>query len=679
MLSGVNTLESYVVGEWYRGANGGAVVASAVTGEPVAEISSEGVDMAAVLDHARRVGGPALRAMTFHQRAAMLKALGKHLLDVKDELYELSTATGATRADSAIDIDGGIGVVLSYASRGRRELPNATYVVDGDTEVLAKDGSFLGAHLLVPLEGAAVHINAFNFPCWGMLEKLAPALLAGVPAVVKPASQTAYLTEAMFRHMVASGILPGGSVQLICGGVGDLLDHLTGQDFVGFTGSASTAQRLRGHPAVLANSVRFNAEADSLNCSILGPTSVPGTAEFDLYIREVVREMTSKAGQKCTAIRRALVPADLVEPVVDALRERLGAVVVGNPAREEVRMGALASLDQREEVRRAIAKLGDGADVVTSQDLDLLDADADAGAFLPPTLLVARDARHAALHDVEAFGPVSTVIPYESVDDAISLAPLGRGSLVASVFTGDPEVARRLVLGLAPYHGRILVGDEVCGRTSTGHGSALPHLVHGGPGRAGGGEELGGTRGVHHYLQRTAVQGSPDMVSAITGVYQPGATRTEGEHPFKKYFDDLSIGDSLVSESRTVTLDDIDRFADLSGDHFYAHMDEEAAKASPIFKGRVAHGYFVLSAAAGLFVWPDPGPVLANYGLDHLRFTTPVYPGDTLHVVLTCKNKAPRDGAGYGEVAWDTQVINQDGAVVAAYDVLTMVAERPTT
>jgi oxepin-CoA hydrolase/3-oxo-5,6-dehydrosuberyl-CoA semialdehyde dehydrogenase len=673
----MKTLESYVVGEWYRASNGGTVVASAVTGEPVAEISSEGIDAAAVLDHARTVGGPALRRLTFHQRAAMLKALGKHLLEVKEELYELSTSTGATRADSAIDIDGGIGVLLSYASRGRRELPNATFVVDGETESLAKDGSFLGAHLLVPLEGAAVHINAFNFPCWGMLEKLAPALLAGVPAVVKPASQTAYLTEAMFRHMVASGILPDGSVQLICGGVGDLFDHLTGQDLVGFTGSASTAQRLRAHPAVIANSVRFNAEADSLNCSVLGPTSTPGTAEFDLYLREVVREMTSKAGQKCTAIRRALVPAELVEPVVEGLKERLEAVKVGNPANEEVRMGALASLDQREEVRRALAKLADGADVVTREELDLVDADADKGAFLPPTLLLARDARHAALHDVEAFGPVSTVIPYDSVDDAIALAPLGRGSLVASVFTDDPSIARELVLGLAPYHGRILVVDERCGRTSTGHGSALPHLVHGGPGRAGGGEELGGIRGVHHYLQRTAVQASPDVLTAITGSYQPGATRTEGEHPFKKYFDDLAIGDALVTESRTITLEDIERFADLSGDHFYAHMDEEAAKASPIFKGRVAHGYFVLSMAAGLFVWPDPGPVLANYGLDHLRFTTPVYPGDTLHVVLTCKQKSPRDGAGYGEVAWDTQVVNEEGEVVAAYDVLTMVATRP--
>jgi oxepin-CoA hydrolase/3-oxo-5,6-dehydrosuberyl-CoA semialdehyde dehydrogenase len=665
------------MGEWYRAANGGTVVASAVTGEPVAEISSEGIDPAAVLDHARRVGGPALRRLTFHQRAALLKALGQHLMNVKEELYELSTSTGATRADSAIDIDGGIGVVLSYASRGRRELPNASFVVDGDTETLAKDGSFLGAHVLVPLEGAAVHINAFNFPCWGMLEKLAPALLAGVPAVVKPASQTAYLTEAMFRHIIGSGILPDGAVQLICGGVGDLFDYLTGQDFVGFTGSASTAQKLRAHPAVIANSVRFNAEADSLNCSVLGPTSGPGTPEFDLYLREVVREMTSKAGQKCTAIRRAMVPAELVEPVVDGLKERLGAVAVGNPAREDVRMGALASLDQREEVRRAVAKLADGADLVTGDELHLVDADPEKGAFLAPTLLLAREPRHAALHDVEAFGPVSTVIPYASIDDAIELAPLGRGSLVASVFTGDPEIARQLVMGLAPYHGRILVVDERCGRTSTGHGSALPHLVHGGPGRAGGGEELGGTRGVQHYLQRTAVQASPDVLTAVTGTYQPGATRREGEHPFKKYFDDLAIGDSLVTDSRTITLDDIERFAELYGDRFYAHMDEEAAQASPIFKGRVAHGYLVLSIAAGLFVWPDPGPVLANYGIDRLRFTTPVRPGDTLHVVFTCKRKSPREGAGYGEVAWDTQVVNQDDAVVAAYDVLTMVATRP--
>jgi oxepin-CoA hydrolase / 3-oxo-5,6-dehydrosuberyl-CoA semialdehyde dehydrogenase len=673
----MRALESYVEGAWHRAPDTGTVVASAVTGEPIAQISSEGIDFGGVLAHARTVGGPALRRLTFHQRAGMLKALGQYLLEQKDELYALSTSTGATRADSWIDIEGGVGVLLSYASQGRRDLPNATLVVDGDADVLAKDGSFLGLHLLVPLEGAAVHINAFNFPCWGMLEKLGPALLAGVPAIVKPASQTAYLTEAMFRHIVGSGILPEGAVQLICGNTGDLFDHLTGQDFVGFTGSAATAQRLRGHPVVLANAVRFNAEADSLNCSVLGPTSGPGTPEFELYLDEVVKEMTSKAGQKCTAIRRALVPEGLIDPAVDGLRTRLAGVTVGNPADERVRMGALASLGQRDEVRRAINALSGGAQVLTGDELNLIDADPDKGAFIAPTLLLAKDARHEALHDVEAFGPVSTLIPYSSVDDAIELAPLGRGSLVASVFTGDASIARQLVLGMAAHHGRVLVVDERCGRTQTGHGSALPRLVHGGPGRAGGGEELGGIRGVQHYLQRTAVQGSPDTLTALTGTFQPGATRIEGEHPFRKHFDDLRVGDSLITERRTITIDDIERFADLTGDRFYAHMDEEAAKASPIFKGRVAHGYFVIAAAAGLFVWPEPGPVLANYGLDRLRFTTPVYPGDELHVVFTCKEMSPRDGAPYGEVRWDTQVINQNDEVVAAYDVLTMVACRP--
>jgi oxepin-CoA hydrolase/3-oxo-5,6-dehydrosuberyl-CoA semialdehyde dehydrogenase len=477
--------------------------------------------------------------------------------------------------------------------------------------------------------------------------------------------------------MVDSGIFPEGAFQFLCGGVGDLFDHLDGQDSVAFTGSASTAGRLRSHPTVVAQSVHFNAEADSLNASILGPAATPGSAEFDLFVKEVAREMTTKAGQRCTAIRRALVPAGHVDAVVEALSARLAKVTVGDPRNEEVRMGPLASLDQRDEVGRAVSKLSDGAEVVTDAKVDPLGADAERGAFLAPTLLVARDPAHPALHDVEAFGPVSTVIGYGDVDEAVDLARLGGGSLVASVFTPDPSEARTLTLALAAHHGRVLLVDEGCGKTQTGHGSPMPHLVHGGPGRAGGGEELGGVRGVHHHLQRTAVQGSPDVLTAVTGQFMPGATRREGDaHPFTRHFEDLEVGDTLVSEERTITLEDIERFADLTGDNFYAHMDEEAAKASPIFKGRVAHGYFVVAAAAGLFVWPDPGPVLANYGLDRLRFTTPVYPGDTLHVVFTCKAKAPREGAGYGEVRWDTEVVNQEGAVVAAYDVLTMVATK---
>jgi oxepin-CoA hydrolase/3-oxo-5,6-dehydrosuberyl-CoA semialdehyde dehydrogenase len=673
----MKVLESYVGGEWQAPSGGGIEVHDATTGEPVASVSSEGIEVSAALEHGRRVGGPALRALTFHQRAAMLKALGKHLLEKKEELYTLSAAAGATRSDAWLDIEGGTGVLATYASKGRRELPNAAFLTDGDPEVLAKDGSFLGLHLLVPREGVAVLINAFNFPVWGMLEKLAPAILAGVPVLVKPATPTAYVAEAAFRHMVESGILPEGSIQLVCGSLGDCFDHLTGQDAVCFTGSASTAARLRAHPAVVSESVRFTAEADSLNASVLGPAATPGTAEFDLYFKEVARELTTKAGQRCTAIRRALVPAGVADEVVAALTKRLAGVAVGDPRLEDVRMGPLVSLDQREEVQRAMAKLADGAEAVTGGSLEPVGADAERGAFLAPTVLRARDPGHAALHDVEAFGPVCTVIPYGDIDEAVDLARLGRGSLVASVFTPDHDEARTLALGLAAHHGRVLVVDERCGKTQTGHGSPMPQLTHGGPGRAGGGEELGGVRGVHHHLQRVAVQGSPDALTNLTGTFLPGATRREGgEHPFRKHFEDLAVGDTLVTEKRQITLDDIDRFADLTGDHFYAHTDEEAAKASPIFGGRVAHGYFVIAAAAGLFVWPDPGPVLANYGLDNLRFTTPVYPGDELHVVLTCKEKSPREGAGYGEVRWETQVINQDDKVVAAYDVLTMVANK---
>jgi len=669
-------LQSYVQDRWYTAPNEGVPLLDATTGELVAAVSSEGLDFAAALEHARSVGGPALRALTFHERAGVLKALGQAILEKKDDLYALSTRTGATRSDSWIDIEGGAGVLMSYASKGRRELPNGTVFLDGDPEPLDRKGAFSGQHLYVPLRGAAVHINAFNFPCWGMLEKLAPALLAGVPAIVKPASQTAYLTEAAFRLIVESDVLPAGAVQLVCGSVGDLFDHLTGQDCVGFTGSARTARQLRAHESVVANSVRFTAEADSLNCSVLGPTSGPGTPEFDLYLDEVVKEMTMKAGQKCTAIRRALVPAPLVDAALDGLRDRLAAVTVGNPASAEVQMGPLASTAQRDEVRDAVELLSGATKVVYGGELlSLVDADAAKGAFFGPTLLLSTDADRSEVHEVEAFGPVSTVVPYDSIDDAVGLAARGGGSLVASVFSADPDAVRELTLGLASHHGRILVVDETSAPSSTGHGSPLPNLVHGGPGRAGGGEELGGIRGVLHYMQRTAVQGSPDALTAITGRFVAGAERRTGEpHPFRRTFDELSVGDTLVTGSRSISLDDIERFADLSGDHFYAHMDEEAAKKSPIFKGRVAHGYFVLSAAAGLFVWPDPGPVLANYGLEHLRFVQPVYPGDELHVVLTCKEKSPRHGAGYGEVSWDTQVINQNDEVVAAYDVLTMVA-----
>jgi oxepin-CoA hydrolase/3-oxo-5,6-dehydrosuberyl-CoA semialdehyde dehydrogenase len=514
-----------------------------------------------------------------------------------------------------------------------------------------------------------------------MLEKLAPAVLAGVPAIVKPASQTAYVTELAFRHMVESGVLPPGSIQLLCGAVGDLLDHLTGQDTIAFTGSAATARRLRGHPTVIGESVRFNAEADSLNCSILGPDAAPGTEEFDLFVGEVVRELTQKTGQKCTAIRRSLVPATHAGAVVDALAERLAEVRVGDPRDATTTMGPLVSRDQLAEVQEAVAQLSRGAEVALGGPgkLQLTSGDPDRGAFLAPTVLRASSPEAPELHTVEAFGPVTAVLGYRDAGHAVELAALGRGSLVGSVVTHDPGFARQVVGGLAPYHGRLLVLDRDNAGESTGHGAPLPHLVHGGPGRAGGGEELGGIRAVLHLMQVTSVSASPAMVTAVTGRWTPGAPTTgDATHPFRRHFEELRIGETLRTQSRTVTLEDIERFADLSGDRFYAHMDEAAAKANPFFDGRVAHGYFVVSAAAGLFVDPDPGPCLANYGLERLRFLKPVYPGDTLTVSLTCKQKTARDGEAYGEVRWDVVVENQDAEKVATYDVLTLVATRST-
>ncbi len=671
-------LECYVAGRWWSGGGEGRVIRHAATGEPLATVGSEGLDTAALVDHARRVGGPALREMGFAGRAAMLRALARHLGEHTDELHELSPSTGATRSDGTLDIEGGIGVLAVYASKGRRHLPAGNLVVDGPPERLARDGSFLGLHVRTPLEGVAVHVNAFNFPVWGMLEKLAPSLLAGVPAIVKPASPTAHLTEAAFRLIVESEILPPGAVQLVCGGIGDLFDHLDGQDLVGFTGSAATAARLRSHPGLVTHSVRFTAEADSLNAAICGLSVTVGDEALDRYVDLVATEMTVKAGQKCTAVRRALVPAPLLDVVADALAERLASVRIGDPADPDTGMGPLVGLEQREEVRRAVATLAAATDPVATPDLPA-DVDADVGAFLAPTLLVARDRWATEIHEVEAFGPVCTLVPYDDPDEAVALAARGGGSLVASVVTDDPDEARHLVGAVARHHGRVHVLDAACAATSTGHGSPLPHLVHGGPGRAGGGEELGGIRGVNHYLQRTAVQGSPDVLTSVTGRWVPGAARRlDRGHPFTLHFDELEVGDAVDTDGRTVTVDDIEAFAALTGDHFYAHMDDEAARASPLFDGRVAHGYFVVSAAAGLFVWPDPGPVLANYGLENLRFATPTYPGDTLRVRFTCAEKTPRPGTGYGEVRWYTEVLNQNDEVVASYDVLTMVAESGT-
>jgi oxepin-CoA hydrolase / 3-oxo-5,6-dehydrosuberyl-CoA semialdehyde dehydrogenase len=671
-------LRSYVNGTWQAPADDGRPVFDAVTGEEVARVSSAGVDMAGALSYGRDVGGPVLRELTFHQRAALLKALGSTLREHRDELYALSARTGATLSDSKFDVDGGIGVLLGYASRAKRELPNSTVYAEGTAEALGKGGQFLGQHILTPLHGVAVQINAFNFPVWGPLEKLATALVAGVPSLIKPASQTAYLTARLVELIVKSGLLPAGSVQLICGGTGDLLDHLTEQDLVSFTGSAATARQLRANPGVARHSVRFNAEADSLNCSILGPDAEPGTPEFDLYVTQVVTEMTVKAGQKCTAIRRVLVPAHLVEPVTEAIRAGLASIVIGNPAEPEVRMGALASTEQREEVRRSVKALLAGATLVHGdpERVEVVGADAERGAFLSPLLLRSDDAGRAEPHEIEAFGPVATVIGYQGTAHAIDLAARGRGSLAGSVVSGDADFAREVVLGLAPWHGRLLVLDRDDAAESTGHGSPLPGLVHGGPGRAGGGEEMGGIGGVLHFMQRTAVQASPRVLAAVTQTWVPGAARTTDGHPFRKPLSQLRVGDSVVAGPRPVTLADIEHFAGFTGDTFYAHMDEEAARANPFFDGRVAHGYLVLSFAAGLFVQPDPGPVLANYGLEDLRFLTPVYPGDELTVTLTCKQIIPREDAPHGEVRWDADVTNQDGASVAKYDLLTLVAKE---
>jgi oxepin-CoA hydrolase/3-oxo-5,6-dehydrosuberyl-CoA semialdehyde dehydrogenase len=670
-------LRSYVGGRWLAPASG-APVYDAVTGELVAEVSSDGVDFGAALSYGRSVGGPALRSLTFHERAELAKAAGQLLREHRDELYQLSYRTGATLGDSKFDIDGGIGVLLSYASKAKRELPNERVLVEGAPEQLGKNGQFLGQHLLTPLLGVAVQINAFNFPVWGPLEKLAPALIAGVPTLIKPASQTGYLTARVVELVVTAGLLPDGALQLVSGGAGDLLDHLTEQDLLSFTGSASTARRLRSHPNVVARSVRFNAEADSLNMSVLGPDATPGTQAFDRYVNQLVTEMTVKAGQKCTAIRRAFVPAGQLDAVTGAVREQLAAVVVGNPADKSVRMGPLASLDQREEVRRALKALAAAGHIAYGdpEHVEVTGADDRRGAFLSPVLLVADDTRRPEAHQVEAFGPVATLIGYRDTADVIDLAGLGKGSLVGSVVTDDPEFAREVVLGTAPWHGRLLVLDSDAAPESTGHGSPLPVLVHGGPGRAGGGEEMGGLRGVYHHLQRTAIQASPRMLQATTGRWVKGAPRlADGVHPFTKPLAALRIGDTVSGGPRTVTLADIQHFAEFTGDTFYAHTDEEAAAKNPFFGGRVAHGYLVVAFAAGLFVQPDFGPVLANYGIDNLRFLTPVKPGDEMSVTLTCKQISPRSG-DYGEVRWDAEITNQERAVVATYDVLTMVAKE---
>jgi oxepin-CoA hydrolase / 3-oxo-5,6-dehydrosuberyl-CoA semialdehyde dehydrogenase len=676
-------LGNFVNGEWVTTTGPAVDLFHAVTGEKIAEASTGGIDFAAMVRYAKEVGGPALRRLTFHERALMLKAVAQHLIARKDEFYLVSAATGATKQDSWIDIEGGIGTLFAYASRGRREFPNESFYLEGPTEPLSKGGTFVGRHICVPLEGVAVHINAFNFPVWGMLEKLAPTLLAGVPAIVKPATLTSYLTEAVFRAMIEADIFPRGAIQLLCGSTGDLLEHLDCQSAVAFTGSASTGKMLKTSRAIVDNDVRFNMEADSLNYSMLGPDARAGTPEFDLFIKEVAREMTVKAGQKCTAIRRTLVPEAAVEDVMRALTKRLDTITVGDPAIESVRMGPLAGRDQVREVRKSVDAIARSAELVYGNlnDFSVVGADRARGAFFPALLFYAKDPFGAREpHDVEAFGPVNTVMPYRDVGGAIELAKKGKGSLVGSLFTADDRVAREVVLGTAAYHGRLMVVNRDSAKESTGHGSPLPPLVHGGPGRAGGGEEMGGVRGVLHYMQRTAVQGSPTTLMHVTGEYTPGAERRyDRVHPFRKYFEELEVGDALVTARRTVTEADIVNFAGVSGDFFYAHMDDIAARDS-MFERRVAHGYFVLSAAAGLFVDPAPGPVLANYGLDTLRFVKPVYPGDTIQATLTVKQKTAKeqkpDQVAQGVVAWDVEVKNQQDEAVAVYTILTLVRRR---
>lgn len=671
------TLQSYVGGRWVAPGAPGIELRHAVTSEVVATAGTEGIEPAELVTYAREVGGPALRSFTFHERALMLKAVVRELTEHKEELYELSAATGATRKDAWVDVDGGIGVLAVMSSKARRELPNARHLVDGQLEQLSRDGSFAGLHLQVPREGVDVQINAFNFPCWGSLEKLAPAFLAGVPTIVKPATPTAFVAEALYRRIIDSGLLPEGAVQVLCGSPGTLLDHLDGQDSISFTGSSSTAELLRAHPGVTRESVRFTAETDSLNAAVLGPSSASDAHDLDRYVAEIVQELATKVGQRCTAIRRALVPEERIDEVAERLASRLAELRIGDPRDEHVDVGPLVSLEQRDEVRRALEQLGSGCSVAAGGDALDLDGADPRGAFLAPTVLRLDDPEFDGVHSVEAFGPVTTLIPYRDTAHLLDLARRGGGSLVSSVFASDPGFVAEVSLGLAPHHGRLLVVDEVSAAAQTGHGSPMPHLIHGGPGRAGGGEELGGVRAIHHHLHRVAIQGSPDALTAIAGTYQSGARRaTDRGHPFRRHLEDLQVGDAIVSEERTITQQDVERFAELTGDRFYAHLDEEAAAANPFFDGPVAHGYLVLSAAAGLFVWPDPGPVLANTGLDRLRFAAPVYPGDRIRVALTCKRTSLRIDAGYGDVTWDAQVTNQDGELVASYDLLTAVATR---
>ncbi len=687
-------LGNYITGKWIEGDGDGQELYNAVNGEVIAAATTKGLDFAAILNYGRTKGSPALRKMTFQERGRMLKALALHLLEKKEKFYAISYKTGATRADSWVDIEGGIGNLFSNASL-RRKLPDEIFALDGDNINLSKGGTFSAQHILLPKEGVAIHINAFNFPVWGMLEKIAVNLLAGVAAVVKPASITSYLTEAVVREIISSKILPEGALQLICGSAGDMLDHVISQDVITFTGSASTGLKLKSNPQILNENVPFNLEADSLNCIVLGDDVKPGMPEWEIFIKEIRKEMTSKAGQKCTAIRRIFVPENLMEDVWKAISKSLSQTTIGNPENDKVKMGPLAGQSQRQEVLEQIQKLLASSQIIygSLDSVELVDADVKKGAFMSPILLKNENPFSTnASHDVEAFGPVSTVMPYKNIDEAIALAKKGKGSLCSSVVTASEKFAKEYVLGSGNYHGRILVLNNDCAKESTGHGSPLPSLIHGGPGRAGGGEEMGGLRGVKHYMQRVALQGSPNMITAITNVYQPQAKGiTDTVHPFKKYFEELKIGEQLITAKRIITSEDIDKFADLSGDHFYAHM-KDTDFSNTMFERQVAHGYFIMSAAAGLFVDSfEKNPVLLNYGIDELRFTKPVYPGHEIFIRLTCKEKVEQElkeinpdvpmtkgqDIQKGIVKWYVEILDEtEEPVVGVATILTMVAKR---
>ncbi len=686
----MNKLGNYCCGKWIEGDGDGQLLTDAVNGTPIAVATSKGIDFEGMLHYARTVGNPALRKMTFQERGRMLRALAIHLLEKKELFYAVSYKTGATRIDSWIDIEGGIGNLFSNASL-RRKLPDESFSMDGDPIALSKQNTFMGHHILVPKEGTAIHINAYNFPVWGMLEKIAVNLLAGVPAVVKPATVTSYLTEVVVKEIIASKILPEGALQLICGSAGNLLDFVESQDVVTFTGSAHTGAALRAHHRIINESVPFNMEADSLNCMVLGKSVSPGDAEWDIFIKEVKKEMTVKAGQKCTAVRRIFVPEEKIEDVWKALKDNLEKTVIGNPLNDKVRMGALAGNDQRLDVKNQIQKLLACSEIISGSldSVQVMDADAQLGAFMSPILLLNQHPfAQTTSHEVEAFGPVSTLMPYKNADEAIELSKKGKGSLCSSIITNDSIEARNYVLGAASHHGRILILNEACAKESTGHGSPLPLLVHGGPGRAGGGEEMGGLRGIRHYLQRTAIQGSPSMITAVSNVFQANATANhDGIHPFKKYFEELNIGDQIITDKRLITSEDISKFADLSGDHFYAHMTETNFDGT-MFEEQVAHGYFIMSAAAGLFVDSyEKNPVLLNYGIDELRFTKPMYAGASLYIRFTCKEKIAQEtkeanpevpmnkGADIpkGIVKWLVEMFDETDELVGIATILTMV------